>query len=158
MATFATAALDFKVDFNKILNDIFKAPNIQKWVFDTIQKRLYLEGETGTDVVLKTDSSGPDPYSPVTMDVKDFRGQRIGNVTLKDKGDFYASFRMALTLFGFEISADFDKESGHIYENFTKLFASKAEFEDAVLTLKDNEIEFMIKNMIIPKIQMIFNR
>jgi hypothetical protein len=149
---FAIKAKEIK-PINQVLNDIFKNPNIAEWMIKTIQNRLYETGIVGTGEILKTDKSGADPYSPVTMDVKSFRGQKIGNVTLKDSGDFYKSFKVALNLFGFEISGDFQKQNGHIYDNFTKLFPSKAKFEESVMGLTNDEIDFMINTMIIPMIQ-----
>lgn len=153
MATFATVAKRFDKNFNTILNEVFSSSNVQKWILNIIETRLYDKGETGTSVVLKTDNSIGDSYSPRTMDVKSFFGQRIKNVTLKDKDDFYKSFRMALNLFGFELDADFQKKDGHIYDNFTNQFNSQKEFEESVMSLTDGEIITMIETMIIPDIK-----
>lgn len=153
MSDFATVAKVFEFDFNHELNEIFTSKNIQNWIIKTEQNRLYKSGQTGDLIILKTDNSAPGmPYSFATMDVKSFYGQRISNVTLKDKGEFYSSFRIALNLFGFEINADFEKEDGHIQKKFTNQFSSKAKFEESVLSLTDEELKTMIETMIIPKI------
>ena len=153
MPTFLDISKKFDINFNTILNDIFKAQNIHTWVLNAIRKRLYDKGETGSGNILKTDSSrGGNPYSDVTMDIKDFHGQKISNVTLKDSGEFYNSFRMALNLFGFELSGDFQKTDGHIAKNFTNQYGSEIEFENDVMSLTDQEIDQLIKNDIIPMI------
>jgi hypothetical protein len=153
MSNFADVKNKFR-SFNEVLNEVFNSRNIQEWMTETLQNRLYKDGVTGTGIELKTDESLPGmPYSPATMDIKSFQGKRIRNVTLKDDEDFYDSFRIILNLFGFEIEADFIKGGGHIHDNFTNQFTTKKEFEEAVLSLTESEIDYMINKMVIPEIK-----
>lgn len=153
MPTFEDIAA-VNIDIHSILNSIFKADNIQRWVLDTIKQRIESSGITGSQKQLKTDKAKRgNPYSDVTMDIKSFIGQSIQNVTLKDTGDFYDSFKFALTLFGFEIDANFNKKDGNIAKNFTGMYGSSSEFENDVLSLTDDEIERMIRTFIIPQLK-----
>lgn len=158
MTNFAEIGTNRFRDFNQVLNEVFNSRNIREWMTQTIQNRLYEDGVTGTGIELKTDNSLPGmPYSPATMDVKSFQGKRIRNVTLKEDGDFYKSFRIILNLFGFEIEADFIKEDGHIHDNFTKQFATKKLFEESVMSLTEREIDYMMTEMVIPEIKRTYN-
>jgi len=151
MATFGQIASKTRaLNINSILTDIFKTSNLQKWMIETIQNRLYSKGETGEGIILKTDKSINDSYSPVTMDIKSYLGQRTENVTLKDTGDFYESFKVVLLLDGFEITGDFVKGSEHIEDNFNNLFPSKRAFESSVMSLTDKEINYIVEKKVIP--------
>ena len=154
MATFADIATYTKeFNINEALNEIFQAQNIQRWVLDTIVRRIDTTGITGSEKKLKTDKAkGGEYYSDVTIDIKEWFGDVTSHVTLKDSGSFHESFKFALNLFGFEIEADFEKSDGNIAKNFTNMYGSSAEFEDDVMSLTNFEIDEMIKNKINPLI------
>lgn len=152
MPTFLDIA-GFVKEFDTVqtLSKIFSSQNIQKWVLDTIRNRIDLSGVTGSEQTLKTDKSGSgNPYSDFTMDIYDWMGLQTNHVDLKVSGDFHASFRFVLNLFGWEITADFQKEDGHIAKNFTNMYSSQEDFESDVLSLTAQEIDSLIKNQVTP--------
>ena len=63
------------------------------------QDQLY---EDGIDSL--NDSLGD--YSSYTIAIKNMKGQKTSNITLKDTGDFYKSFKVKVTATGFTIKAD----------------------------------------------------
>ena len=131
-----------KIDIYKILEDITRENDVQKWIKDTIKNRFLKGGGVTADgTILQTDSaSGGNPYSNRTMDIKDYLGQEIRWVTLKDTGDFWESLRIIIKRDGFETKADFMKKDGHIQKNFTQQYGSQKEFENAVDGLSNDEL------------------
>ena len=65
----------------------------------------------GTDLT----SSG---YTPFTIEIKKSKGQRTSNITLKDSGDFYKSFKVVVLEDGFRIVADPNKEDTNLFEEW----------------------------------------
>jgi hypothetical protein len=154
MPTWNEMAEMINVNFTEIFNDIFRAGNIQRWVIATIQRRLEGTGKTADGTQLKTDkATAGNYYADYTIDIKDYLGQTFSHVTLKDSGDFYNSMRYVMIELGFEVEASFMKKNGHMQKNFTNQYGSQAEFEADVLSLSDNEIEFMMQNFINPKFE-----
>lgn len=158
MATWLEMAENIKYNFTEIFNDIFKSNDIQRWVIQTIQRRLGTTGTTADGTQLKTDkASGGNYYSNRTIDIKDYFGQITSHVTLRDSGDFYQSMKYVLIQFGFEMEADFQKKDGHIQKNFTDQYGSQAEFETDVMDLSESEIDYMVKTFINPKFEKALN-
>lgn len=141
------------INVYEMLDKIFSSQNINKWVVETIQNRIYNTGITGGQEKLRTDKAfGGEDYSKATLDIKSYFNQKIDNVTLKDAGDYYASMRTVLISGGVEFSASFQKEEGHLQENFTQMYATRKEFEQDVMSLTDTELDILLKTKIIPRL------
>lgn len=141
-----------KVNISNLGRHVFSQSNIQKWMIDTIQKRLYNLGESADGTDLKTDkSSSGNPYADVTMDIKSYLGQRTDNVTFKDSGSFYKSFKILLKQNSVNIEADFYKGGDHIGDNFEFQFSNLKDFENAIAGLSDIEIDEMLKTKVYPE-------
>lgn len=54
------------------------------------------------------------PYTPKTIEIKEIKGQPTNRVTLRDTGDFHASFRLIIENDKFTITADDFKTEGLI--------------------------------------------
>tara|TARA_R110001606_G_scaffold21019_1_gene74613 strand:- start:114 stop:560 length:447 start_codon:yes stop_codon:yes gene_type:complete len=58
-------------------------------------------------------------YSDVTVEnYKKPKGQKFSNITLKDTGDFYKSFKVELTKTSIRISANPIKEDNNLFDDF----------------------------------------
>lgn len=142
-----------KINMNNIYKIVFSEKNIQSWSLGAIQNRLYDIGVDGVGNKLKTDNAGSGFYSERTKDIKNLEGKKFSNVTLEDTGAFYHSMKFNLNLYGFDIDANFLKEHGHIYKNFTESYANKADFEDKILKLTVKEFDYIMQTFAIPKIK-----
>jgi len=153
MGAFGTYAKKFqKIDVFQIFRDITRENDVQKWIIEVINRRVEFTGITSDGTKLQTDSSsGGNPYSIATMNIKDYLGQRISNVTLKDTGDFWDSFKIILLDDGFRIDADFEKKDGNIQRNFTQQYSSEKEFEDAIASLNQDEFRILVEQFYYPK-------
>lgn len=78
-------------------------------------------------------------YSPFTVRVKVYKGQKTSNITLKDTGEFYDSFDVTVYKDGFTISADAQKEDSNLVE----------EFGIDILGLTDGSIDKLIREYIL---------
>ena len=143
-----------KIDVYKILEDITKQSNVQKWVKDTVKNRWQRTGIDAFGNKAQTDSSSPgEVYSYLSNVLKENRSGIAGitdHITLTDTGQFWASFRLIVNRYGFETEADFLKSDGHMYENFTQDYTSRKEFESAVTGLSDNELSEMVEKYYYP--------
>jgi hypothetical protein len=148
MPTFAQIAKSFKFDVDKALNKAFTPSNIQKWVLDTIKKRLYKDGITGSMQKLRTDKGNP-YYTDAYVRVKKRIGERTSNVTLYQSGGFYDSFRFKLLNDGWSI----DMQSGYLSVHFKNLYESKDKFEQDIASLTPKELDFLLENYIMQSIR-----
>jgi hypothetical protein len=130
------------------LQKAFQSQAIQKWVIETIRRRLYNEGITGTELKLRTDKGNPF-YTDAYVRFKKRKGERTANVTLKLSGGFYESFKFVLIKNGWSINADWGFTAVH----FKDLYGSEADFQQDVMQLTENEIDLLINLNISPKIQ-----
>jgi hypothetical protein len=142
----------------KLLKEIFSEDFIKDWIIETIQERLYLQGIDGQGKQLKTDRSGKQKnknkfYTDYTVALKKAGGDsRVSNVTLKDSGEFYRSWEIEAKKTLVEIKADFEKEDGHIYKNFTIRYSNEKTFEDNILEMNENEWTLFIDNLLQPRL------
>lgn len=65
------------------------------------EDQLYERGIDGDGVAIDSYA----PYSPITIEIKQLKGQPTSRVTLRDTGDFHYSFYIKYTSDGFEITA-----------------------------------------------------
>lgn len=144
------------VSTNDLGKFVFTQSNIQKWIIETIQKRLYNLGESGDGTSLKTDMGNP--YAFTTTEIKKKDGQPTDRVTLKDSGEFYKSFKIILHQSSVNIEADFWKDRDHIGDNFEYQFSNLREFENAITSLSDIEIEEMLNKQVLPEVINFLNK
>lgn len=148
-----------KFSVNETLKKFFALPEIQTWIIETIQNRLYDHGEDNENKKLKTDLSNHKKYggkkgyyAGYTEFVKKYDRtpqQPIDRVTLKDTGKFYNSFKLQAGLLFAEMKANFKKpENQHIENNFLDFYNSTKDFETAILSLTDEELNFLIDNQL----------
>ena len=136
-----------KVDPFTIFIEFAKQKSINDNVVNEIQKRLFQKGITGDGRELKTDSSGTgEVYSPITIILKEKDNSPSNRVTLKDTGEFYDSLVTIVNKIYLEVDGDFQKDDGHMQENFTGMYGSDELFEESVLSLSDREIADIIIN------------
>lgn len=137
--------------FIKILQEIFGDVFATDDFIKIIQDRLYDTGIDSQGTKLKTDYSEDGFYSPNTIRQKQLDGDKFSNVTLKDSGDFYESMDGITDAKSFKLTADFDKPDGNIYNNFTELYSSPAEFERIILSLTPPEKVQWVRTQLIPE-------
>lgn len=77
--------------------------------------QLFENGEDGQGRRLRSGITGKENYSITTVEQKKAKGQRFDHFTLKDEGDFYASYK--LTANGLVI-ADTQKDDQDLVETF----------------------------------------
>jgi hypothetical protein len=114
-----------------------------------IRYRLDAEGKTSTGIKLRTDTSysqGTEAYSLRTTQLKGM--SRF--VNLKNEGDFHETIKAKANQNGsIEITANFNKGSKNIHENFETQFTNRKDFEDAILSLTESELtEYAIKDLL----------
>jgi hypothetical protein len=153
MPTFLNIA-NYVKDYN--LNDslirIFKAEKIQRFVIDTLKRRLYDQGMTGSELKLKTDKGNPF-YTENYVKVKKRKGEKTSNVTLFLSGGFYQSFKFVLVTNGWRVDADW----GFVAVHFKDIYANETDFQQDVMSLTESEIDTTFRLEISPKIQTDFH-
>lgn len=77
------------------------------------QEQLYERGENRLGVSIMDYQ----PYSPVTIEIKKAKGQPYNRVTLRDEGDFEASFFLQVGSDSFEIKAS-DFKAEHLVKRY----------------------------------------
>jgi len=107
-----------KLNEIKVLHSILRDKEFQQFVLDlNRENQLFDEGIDANSRALAEIGGG---YSGLTKAIKKQKGQPFNRVTLKDTGDFYASFKLKTTKEGFDIVADTLKESGDLRERWGK--------------------------------------
>lgn len=81
------------------------------------------------------------PYSPVTIQIKQIKGQPYDRVTLRDEGDFHSSFYIEADNMQFEIKASDEK---------TEFLIRK--YGRQILGLTDENIQELIHEYILPEL------
>lgn len=81
------------------------------------------------------------PYSPITIEIKKLKRQPTGRVTLRDEGDFHASFYIEFTEDGFEIKAS-DYKADALIKGYG----------EGILGLTDENFKDLATNYIAPAI------
>lgn len=153
---FKTVANNLKGNIiNDICSIILAEQFVKDWIIQTIQKRLFQTGKDNKGNELNTDTAlwqKTDFYSNNTKAIKKSKGQKISNVTLFDTGDFYDSFQIAEKKTFIELKANFNKPDGNIFENFTKSYSNFTDFETAILSLSDEEMDLFITEIFLPRL------
>lgn len=145
------------VDVNSISQSVMSQRQVQEWLIETAQDRIYNTGIVSNGQELVTDNAARgEVYSFSTIESKAASNKRFRNVTLEDSGQFYKSWIVEAEKTYYQISAEFNKSDGNIYENFSKSFSNASSFESAVLGLTDDEISFFIGNIFYPRFLQIF--
>lgn len=154
--TFAELATEIDTKRRSLWKTTIK-PQFQKagfanFIIETITDRLYVSGKDSDGKQLITDRAyGAFDYSEYTVKEKRKKGQKTENVTLRDTGRFYDSYKVQIHDFIFEISASFKTDSGLISDNFMSSYTQK-EFENAVTGLTEIEIQEIIQQFISERI------
>lgn len=140
-----------RFNLNKSFTKAF-TPGVLSSIPDMIEARIYSSGVTGDGVKLKTDfSKGSSFYSENTVYRKTKKGQKTSNVTLRDSGEFWNSAQARSNSGFLTVKANFEKETGHIHENFMDQFDTDTDFENSVLSLTVEE-KYEIANKLKPSI------
>ena len=151
MYVFGQVAKNIKgFNFHEETKQILNQDYIQEVIIDFIQKRLYSKGETADGTILKTDKATFGSYSTYTEILKEKKNQITSNVTLKDSGKFYKSFKVEAQKAFIKISADFEKKNGNMQENFTSQYSNTKAFEDAIIDLNDKEKSIIVEKILLP--------
>lgn len=87
------------------------------------------------------------PYSPITIELKKLKGQPTARVTLRDEGDFHASFYIDFKADGFEIKAS----------NWKTDMLIKG-YGEGILGLTDDNFKDLARNYIQPEIIKLFKQ
>lgn len=99
------------------------------------EEQLFERGITSTGVSIADYA----PYSPITVEIKQQKGQPVNRVTLRDEGDFHASFALEITNEQFEIVA-----------NDWKVRDLTLYYGDEILGLTDENIAVVARQMVYP--------
>jgi hypothetical protein len=142
---------------------VMQNSDFQNVFLNTIKIRLLSKGLDSKENKLQTDIGRQTPslytYAAKTIGLKRLgltlknnklqasrQGVRpIDRVTLSQEGDFYQSFNIKTFFEGFEIDADFQKEDGHIADNFKNTVSSQKDFEDLILSMTNKEFNEFLK-------------
>lgn len=109
----------FNFDVADMMTEVIKGSRPQQAMIELNQKQL----QEGTDALGQTIVTiGGSPYRPHTVTIKRAQGQSTNKVTLFDSGDFYQTFKVKILNDGFEITANFQKGSDSILDNFSSQF------------------------------------
>lgn len=114
-------------------------------IIGTVQKRLKEKGRDNKNLKLKTDNSNKGVYSP-----RNPKNKKQGLVDLYVTGDFYDSFRIIAKKAFFEMSAEFEKQDGNIFDNFRKIYDNEKTFENRILLPTKAEIYDLIEPVLLP--------
>ena len=101
------------------------------------EEQLYEQGVNRVGVNI----SDYAPYSPVTIQIKQIKGQPYDRVTLRDEGDFHSSFYIEADNMQFEIKASDEK---------TEFLIRK--YGRQTLGLTDENIQELIHEYILPEL------
>lgn len=95
---------------------VFDVPNVKQMIIEmNTQEQLFQKGVDSKGVPLM-DIGGD--YSFVTKDIKDFLGQPIDRITLKDTGDFYRSWTVRILADTIFIEADTIKDGDDLRQRW----------------------------------------
>ena len=101
-------ALNFFENIDSIIFDITKEKETQDFLIDVLQDQLFTTGEDGNGLSLGE-------YSPITVKIKQSKGQPTDRITLKDTGAFYNSYEIDPFEGGFFIDADGKKKDTDLF-------------------------------------------
>lgn len=125
----------------------------EKFLTDLIKHRLYNEGVDIDDKQLRTDiakSQGTsNGYSRNTTTIKRSNAQRTTNVTLRDSGEMYDSFKVDFNKDSYSFTSD---NFNIIYENFRDMYNSSDEMQNKIVNLNEEELHIFIWEIIQPSL------
>lgn len=101
------------------------------------QNQLFEQGITATGISIADYA----PYSDVTVEIKQMKGQPYDRVTLRDEGDFYRSFYLKIDNEKFEIDAE-DWKTRELIKYYG----------EEIMGLTQENIENLEKDVILPEI------
>lgn len=111
-----------KLNEQVLLNQVLASPELQRWIIEMNQKQLFEQGINRLGIKLEDADKGGytvsgfyKGYSPRTKEIKRKKGQPYDRVTLKDTGEFYASFRIELRPGELEIVANPMKDGESLF-------------------------------------------
>jgi hypothetical protein len=139
-----------KVDVYQLMKEAFSVANLQSFIKETIENRLFSKGTTGSGKKLQTDNSkrqNTKAYSLFTEYLRESKGLPINRVTLKDEGDLYESFKIFLrddgfvTQFNWENSKYYEDTPKGIYVNFQSSYSNEYDFYNDVESLTNEELD-----------------
>lgn len=99
------------------------------------QDQLFEKGITSTGVSIADYA----PYSEVTIEIKQQKGQPVNRVTLRDEGDFHASFALKI-----------DNEQFEVVANDWKVKDLTLYYGDEILGLTDDNISVVANEWVYP--------
>ena len=137
----------FQWDLFKLLDKVFKESTVQGEMIEFNQDQL----QAGQDALgQKINTIGGAPYRPYTVIVKKAAGQPTDKVTLFDTGKFYKTFKVRLVQDGYEIIADFKKDSDDIRDNFSSQFD--------FMGLDNESLTELVRETIFPKLAQLLRK
>lgn len=149
------------VNIPEMIVDILRDKGIQNEVVRIVRDRLYNEGTDSKGKSFRTDSAkaqGNAAYAGFTYQAKRRKGQKASNVTFRDRGVFHGSIDAQVAFKSLEITGDFEKDFGHIYDNFTSSYNGEKEFEEAVLGLTKEQKDYLAWELVYPKLMKRLNK
>jgi len=102
------------------------------------EEQLFEKGITANGVSIATFA----PYSPVTVEIKQGKGQPTDRVTLRDTGDFHNSFFL-----------DIDKEKFEIYASDWKTRTLTDLYGEDIFGLTPDNIKDLKEYILLPELQ-----
>ena len=154
-----------KINVLSIVQEILSDRNVQLTILDAIRWRLGEHGKDAHGNILITDLAQKQGFGyryaystiyerkpPGRFIGKIQRGETWKHVTLRNEKNFYPSMDIDADKFYANIKAEFIKEDGHIYRNFTMSYSSQKEFEKEVLSPGTKVINSLIHNVIYPRL------
>jgi hypothetical protein len=156
-----------KVDVYQLMKEAFSVANLQSFIKETIENRLFSKGTTGSGKKLQTDNSkrqNTKAYSLFTEYLRESKGLPINRVTLKDEGDLYESFKIFLRDDGFVTQFNWENQKYYqdgngIYDNFKLSYSNEYDFYNDVESLTNDELDMValrIYNVFEKKLDAIF--
>lgn len=149
------------VNIPEIIIDILRDRSILNEIANIVRNRLYNEGTDSEGNKFRTDSAkkqGNAAYAGFTYQVKKRKGQKSDNVTFKDTGGFHRSINAKVPFKTVEITGNFEVDFGNIYDNFRTSYAGEKQFEDAVLGVTENQLDYIRWNLVYPRLMNYLNK
>lgn len=136
---------------DQVLDEVWKDKGLQDAILKSIQTRLRTKGTDKDNFKLRTNTATRGFttggfYSKTTEGIKKI----LDKVNLLDTGKLYSSMTARAVRGGLDLSADFQKGSENVWDNFTVMYSSQKEFEDAIMNLSRDNYDTIIENWIIP--------
>lgn len=144
------------VNIPEIITDILRDRKTLEEIERIVRDRLFLEGTDSQGNKFRTDSAivqGNAAYAGFTYQEKRRKRQRAQNVTFRDVGDFHGSIKAQTPNKDVIITGDFEKDFGHIYDNFRSSYQGEKQFEDAVLGVTESQLEYIRWELVFPQLE-----